>query len=168
MMMPFSKSFTTLHFIAQQLDVLHKVNLLDKAYGKWSVLHHLYHCWMVEHGVLGYIKLKTQDPKVLVAVSLITRVKFIFFFTMLRLGVLKVNAPEVVQKFPKEMSVKDLMDKWEKTRQEADDFFLNLPENHAEKGIFKHMFIGRLNKKLTQKFIQLHLAHHLRLCKLKP
>ena len=45
-------------------------------------------------------------------------------------------------------------------------FFVNLPDNFAQKGVFKHMYIGRLNKGLTQKFIRLNLRHHLRLCRL--
>ena len=49
-------------------------------------------------------------------------------------------------------------------REEADLFFADFPEATAHKGIFKHMFIGRLNKTLSQKFIKLHLAHHLKLC----
>jgi hypothetical protein len=121
---------------------------------------------MVERGVLAYIKLKTQDPTALVDVLVQTRLKFTIFFIALRLGVLKVKAPDVVQKFPNEMSSVDLLDKWKKTRQEADAFFVNLPDNFAQKGVFKHMYIGRLNKGLTQKFIRLHLRHHLRLCRL--
>lgn len=164
--MRFTESFTPLNVIQQKLARLSHAELHQSQQGKWNILQHLYHCWMVERGVLAYIKLKTQDPTALVDVLVQTRLKFTIFFIALRLGVLKVKAPDVVQKFPNEMSSVDLLDKWKKTRQEADAFFVNLPDNFAQKGVFKHMYIGRLNKGLTQKFIRLHLRHHLRLCRL--
>ena len=164
--MRFSEFFTSLHSIEQKLASLSYTELHQAQQGKWSVLQHLYHCWMVERGVLAYIKLKTQDPSALVRISTITRLKFAFFFTTLRLGVLKVNAPNVVQKFPSDMSPSDLISKWEKTREQADAFFLDFAKHNAKKGIFRHVFIGRLNKRLTQQFIRLHLRHHLRLCRL--
>ena len=64
------------------------------------------------------------------------------------------------------MSIADLMSKWDATRKQADAFFLDFPDDDAKKGIFRHVFIGRLDKKLTQQFIRLHLSHHLRLCQL--
>lgn len=164
--MRFTESFTPLNVIQQKLARLSHAELHQSQQGKWNILQHLYHCWMVERGVLAYIKLKTQDPTALVDVLVQTRLKFTIFFIALRLGVLKVKAPDVVQKFPNEMSSVDLLDKWKKTRQEADAFFVNLPDNLAQKGVFKHMYIGRLNKGLTQKFIRLHLRHHLRLGRL--
>ena len=164
--MRFSESFSSLHSIAEKLASLSHAELHQAQQGKWSVLQHLYHCWMVERGVLAYIKLKTQDPSALVRVSVVTRLKFTIFFTTLRLGVLKVNAPNVVQKFPSEMSIADLLSKWQNTREQADAFFLDFAEHNAKKGIFRHVFIGRLNKRLTQQFIRLHLRHHLRLCRL--
>lgn len=166
--MCFSEYFTSLTRIEQLLSKHTTAYLNRNEAGKWSVLQHLYHCWMVEKGVLAYIKLKTQDPKSLVSVSIKTRLKFIFFFMALRWSVLKVKAPKVVQNFPEEMSVIDLMSKWERTRKDADNFFLNFPENFTKRGIFRHVFIGRLNKNLTQKFIEFHLRHHLKLCGLQP
>ena len=164
--MRFTESFTPLHLIQHKLAGLSKTELHLAPQGKWSVLQHLYHCWMVERGVLAYIKLKTQDPSALVPVSVVTRLKFAFFFVTLRVGVLIIKAPDVVQQFPLEMSTADLMSKWEKTRSQADAFFLDFPKHDAKKGIFKHVFIGRINKKLTQQFLRLHLRHHLRICRL--
>lgn len=164
--MYFTEPFPPLISIKHKLDAFSEFELHKVAHGKWSVLQHLYHCWMVEQGVLAYIKLKTQNPDALAGVLLLTRIKFAFFFTALRLGVLKVNAPDVVQKFPKQMSADDLINKWQRTRKEADTFFLNFSKINASKGIFRHVFIGRMNKKMTQKFIELHLRHHLRLCNL--
>ena len=165
--MHFTDPFLSLVVIKNKLDAFSEVDLHKVAHGKWSVLQHLYHCWMVERGVLAYIKLKTQNPDALVDVSFLTRIKFVFFFTTLRLGALKVNAPEVVQKFPKQMSAADLINKWQQTREEANAFFLDFSKIDADKGIFRHVFIGRMNKKMTQTFIKLHLRHHLRLCNLK-
>lgn len=138
--------------------------LLTPINGKWSILQHLYHCWLVERGVLAYIKLKTQDSNALERVRILTRLRFSLFFIILKLGLLKVKAPRVVETFPENMTRQDLFKKMYKTREEADLFFADLPEATARKGIFKHMFIGRLNKTLTQKFIKLHLVHHLKLC----
>ena len=65
------------------------------------------------------------------------------------------------------MSAADLINKWQQTREEANAFFLDFSKIDADKGIFRHVFIGRMNKKMTQTFIELHLRHHLRLCNLK-
>lgn len=164
----FSDYFTSLYAIERVVSKHQTATLFENNNGKWSVIQHLYHCWMVEKGVLAYIKLKTQNPTSLVSVSIKTRLMFRFFFIALRWNVLKVNAPEIVQDFPNKMSIKDLMEKWTMTRKDADNFFINFPKNLADKGIFRHAFIGRLNKKLTQKFIEQHLRHHLKLCDLQP
>ena len=165
--MKFTTPFVSLQKLQALLSEKTQAQLQTTTIGKWSVLQHLYHCWMVERGILAYVKLKTQDPSALESVKLITRLRYIFFFTMLKLGILKINAPEVVQKFPLKMDVKDLMHRWTNTRNEADVFFSNLDKEICSKGIFKHMFIGRMDKKMTQNFIQSHLNHHLKLCKLK-
>ena len=162
----FIKPFVPLNRIEFLLNKYSPEELLKSNRGAWSILQHLYHCWMVERGVLGYVKLKTQDISLLETVSFTTRFKFFFFFGVLRLKLLKIKAPTVVQKFPESISVIDLLDKWRKTREEAALFFDALPKEVSSKGIFKHAFIGRLNLKLTQNFIQWHLQHHLRLCKL--
>ena len=160
----FSSRFVSIDILEQKLAVYSDVALLTPINEKWSILQHLYHCWLVERGVLAYIKLKTQDSNALERVRILTRLRFSLFFIILKLGLLKVKAPRVVETFPENMTRQDLFKKMYKTREEADLFFADLPEATARKGIFKHMFIGRLNKTLTQKFIKLHLAHHLKLC----
>ena len=160
----FSSRFVSIEALQQKLAAHTDAALLTPIDGKWSVLQHLYHCWLVERGVLAYIKLKTQDPDGLEQVRLLTRLRFFFFFTILKVGLLKVKAPKVVQTFPENMNQQDLFERLAKTREEADLFFADFPEATAHKGIFKHVFIGRLNKALSQKFIRLHLAHHLKLC----
>ena len=160
----FSSRFVSIDILEQKLAIYSDVALLTPINEKWSILQHLYHCWLVERGVLAYIKLKTQDPDTLERVRILTRLRFYLFFIILKLGLLKVKAPKVVETFPENMSREDLFKRIYKTREEADLFFEDLLEATARKGIFKHMFIGRLNKTLTQKFIKLHLAHHLKLC----
>tara|TARA_A100001011_G_scaffold383039_1_gene453742 strand:- start:1081 stop:1578 length:498 start_codon:yes stop_codon:yes gene_type:complete len=160
----FSSRFVSIEALQQKIAAHTDAALLAPIDGKWSVLQHLYHCWLVERGVLAYIKLKTQKPDSLEQIRLLTRLRFFFFFTILKVGLLKVKAPRVVQAFPENMNRKDLFERLAKTREEADLFFADFPEVTARKGIFKHVFIGRLNKALTQKFIKLHLAHHLKLC----
>ena len=160
----FSSRFVSIAALQQKLAAYSDEALAAPIEGKWSILQHLYHCWLVERGVLAYIKLKTQDIEALEKVRLLTRLRFIFFFAILKLGLLKVKAPKVVEAFPENMSPKDLCDRLSKTREEADLFFTALPETTARKGIFKHLFIGRLNKSLCQKFIKLHLEHHLKIC----
>ena len=160
----FSTRFVSIDILEHKLAVYSDVALLKPINEKWSILQHLYHCWLVERGVLAYIKLKTQDPDALERVTILTRLRFHLFFIILKLGLLKVKAPKVVETFPENMNREDLFKRIYKTREEADLFFEDLLEATARKGIFKHMFIGRLNKTLTQKFIKLHLAHHLKLC----
>tara|TARA_B100001093_G_scaffold103295_1_gene95521 strand:+ start:783 stop:1280 length:498 start_codon:yes stop_codon:yes gene_type:complete len=160
----FSSRFVSIDILEQKLAIYSDVALLTPINEKWSILQHLYHCWLVERGVLAYIKLKTQDPDTLERVRILTRLRFYLFFIILKLGLLKVKAPKVVETFPENMNREDLFKRIYKTREEADLFFSDLLEATARKGIFKHMFIGRLNKTLTQKFIKLHLAHHLKLC----
>jgi hypothetical protein len=157
----------TLAHLEKRIVQLSDVQLAQPFNNKWSILQHLYHCWMVERGVLAYIKLKTQDPNALVKVNLKTKLKFYLFFALLRLGWVRAKAPDVVQDFPKKMSREDLFKKWEHTRAEWIVFISDLDEGIFEKGIFKHVYIGRLNKKLTLKFLHHHLVHHLRLCGLK-
>lgn len=160
----FSSRFVSIAALQQKLAAYSDEALAAPIEGKWSILQHLYHCWLVERGVLAYIKLKTQAPDALEQIRLLTRLRFFFFFTILKLGLLKVKAPKIVEVFPENMNRKDLFERLSKTREEADLFFIALSEATARKGIFKHVFIGRLNKRLSQKFIKLHLEHHLKFC----
>ena len=65
------------------------------------------------------------------------------------------------------MNRNDLFESWKNTRDEWQLLLTNLPDEIASKGIFKHVYIGRLNKGLALSFLTQHLAHHLRLCALK-
>lgn len=75
----FSSRFISIEALQQKLAAHTDTALLTPIDGKWSVLQHLYHCWLVERGVLAYIKLKTQAPDALEQVRILTRLRFFFF-----------------------------------------------------------------------------------------
>ena len=85
----------------------------------------------------------------------------VFIFKLfLDLG-FKVKAPKIVTDFPKNITLDDLNKKWIKSREYFDSLidFLN-DTRLANKAIFNHSVLGRLNLNLTLYFFKFHFRHH--------
>jgi len=115
---------------------------------------HLDHSLKVINGVC--VALEKSDPALYKWTFNATRV---FIFLVKRFPRGKAKAPKRV--LPPEIIVKEDISKQIVVAKEKLSTITNLPS----KSNFMHPYFGMLNLKQTQKFLQLHTVHHLKICK---
>ena len=141
------------------ISKLSLIELNNKSYG-WSILQHLYHCWLVESLAKQYINKKILYPETINNVSLITYFKSFLTPFVWKLGY-KAKAPKITATFPKQIDVNELNLNWIETRVYFDDLTYKLYDlNLEKKGFFRHPLLGRINLKLTLSFYNFHFNHH--------
>ena len=129
---------------------------------KWSVLEILYHVWLAEISSEKYIRTKIQYPETIINTPLLSYAKAFLTKYFLLLG-LTIKAPEITAKFPKKISLKELQDNWLKSRSSFSKLIDELEQKQlADKAIFRHALMGRINLSLTLYFFELHLNHHVK------
>lgn len=135
-------------------------NKLNLCNNRWSINQLLYHVWLAESSTEKYIRKKTQFPESIIKIKLSAYARSFIFKLFLDLG-LKVKAPKIVTVFPKKITLDDLNKKWIKSRESFDSLidFLN-DTRLANKAIFNHQALGRLNLNLTLYFFKVHFRHH--------
>lgn len=134
-------------------------DLNNKSYG-WSILQHLYHCYLVESLANQYIAKKILYPETINNVSLIAYFKSFLTPFVWKLGY-KAKAPKITATFPKQIDVNKLNLNWIETRVYFDDLTSKLYDlNLEKKGFFRHPVLGRINLKLTLSFYDFHFNHH--------
>ena len=76
---------------------------------------------------------------------------------------LTIKAPEITAKFPDKISLKELQNNWVKSRYSFSKLIDELEQKKlADKAIFRHALMGRINLSLTLYFFELHFNHHLK------
>jgi hypothetical protein len=134
-------------------------DLNNKSQG-WSILQHLYHCYLVESLANQYIAKKILYPETINKVSLLTYFKSFLTPFVWKFGY-KAKAPKITATFPKEIDVNKLNLNWIETREFFDDLISKLYDLKLEKkGFFRHPLFGRINLKLTLSFYDFHFNHH--------
>ena len=129
---------------------------------KWSVLEILYHVWLAEISSEKYIRTKIQYPETILNTPLLSYVKAFLTKYFLLLG-LTIKAPEITAKFPDKISLKELQNNWVKSRYSFSKLIDELEQKKlADKAIFRHALMGRINLSLTLYFFELHFNHHLK------
>ena len=134
-------------------------DLNNKSQG-WSILQHLYHCYLVESLANQYIAKKILYPETINKVSLLTYLKSFLTPFVWKFGY-KAKAPKITATFPKEIDINKLNLNWIETREFFDDLISKLYDLKLEKkGFFRHPLFGRINLKLTLSFYDFHFNHH--------
>jgi len=134
-------------------------DLNNKSCG-WSILQHLYHCFLVESLANQYIAKKILYPETITNVSLLTYFKSFLTPFVWKLGY-KAKAPKITATFPNEIDLDKLNLNWIETRKCFEELITKLYDlNLEKKGFFRHPIIGRINLKLTLSFYDFHYNHH--------
>ena len=143
----------------KSISNLSLVDLNNKSQG-WSILQHLYHCYLVESLANQYIAKKILYPETINKVSLLTYLKSFLIPFVWKFGY-KAKAPKITATFPKEIDINKLNLNWIETREFFDDLISKLYDLKLEKkGFFRHPLFGRINLKLTLSFYDFHFNHH--------
>ena len=127
---------------------------------KWSIGENMYHLWLTEITTEKYIRKKTSYPDTLINVSEIARLRLKLLKLIFFLG-LKFKAPRiVVDPIPKNIDLKELKNKWLKSRGSFEILINNLDKEVLKKGILRHPIAGRINMDMTLNFLLSHFIHH--------
>ena len=137
-------------------------NKLSFSDDKWSVLEILYHVWLAEVSSEKYIRTKIQYPETIIKTPALSYIKAYLTKYFLLLGV-SINAPKHTARFPEKISLKKLQENWINSRASFSKLILELDQKKlADKAIFRHALMGRINLSLTLFFFELHFNHHLK------
>jgi hypothetical protein len=143
----------------KSISKLPLAELNNQSHG-WSILQHLYHCWLVESLAKQYITKKILYPETINNVSLITYFKSFLTPLVWKLGY-KAIAPKITATFPEQIDLNKLNLDWVESRGTFDELISKLYQLKLEdKAFFRHPFIGRINLKLTLSFFNFHFNHH--------
>lgn len=133
---------------------------LSPAPGKWSISQILTHLLTSERLSVGYMKKKSRG---------IEQVGNSGFVESLRLSLLifsqrfpiKYKAPEVVVlNTPEPMPLDELINQWNRIRDELAAFLENMDDKNIRKIIYKHPIAGRLDARQAMIFFREHISHH--------
>ena len=137
-------------------------NALSFSDDKWSILQVLYHVWLAEISSEKYIRTKIQYPETIIKTPVSSYIKAFLTKYFLLLG-FTINAPKVTAEFPDKISLKELQNNWKNSRSSFCKLINELEQKKlADKAIFRHALMGRINLSLTLYFFELHFNHHLK------
>ena len=103
---------------------------------------------------------KIQAGEDLPTRGMVARFYLLLLLFVFRIG-LKFKAPEMIAN-PKQTSLNELEDDWERSRKEMREFLDQFPEKWGNRAIYRHPFVGRLNLYDAMRFFNSHLSHHTR------
>ena len=130
---------------------------------KWSIGENMYHLWLTEITTENYIRKKTSYPKTLINVSKIARLRLKLLKLIFFIG-LKFKAPKiVVDPIPQNIDLKELKNKWLKSRDSFEMLINNLDTEILKKGVLRHPLAGRIDMDMTLNFLLSHFRHHMKI-----
>ncbi len=160
----YQKRFDRLEKEKQRIvDYLHLFpadQLKQTAGAQWSMVQAMRHIQMSEQASLDYMQKKMQAgdtiPKQTFKSAFLLQVMSLVF----RLGI-RFKAPDIIA-MPKNGSLDDLLNDWESTRRQMEDYLKKYPNQMAAKAPYKHPYVGRLTVKNALRFFLSHQKHHYR------
>lgn len=129
--------------------------------GGWSAIQTAHHLMLSEELSLAYVKKKLSFNPELEKTGLGARVRGFFLWLYLSAPI-KFKAPPNVgdDKLPDRASFADTSARWQKIRGEWTDFFENMPEELADKAVYRHPRAARLGWHQMLSFFETHFARH--------
>jgi hypothetical protein len=125
----------------------------------WSMMQVLHHLLLIEELGQKYMSKKLAHPETLNKPSFSTSIKKLGLKLIL-LSPLRVKAPEVVSQLPEFASWADTKMRYENNRNSLYKFMQEIPQDLADKALFKHPVSGWLNIHQTLEFLLDHWKHH--------
>lgn len=129
--------------------------------GQWSIAEIIAHLITADRLSLGYMKKKSMAIESVGDSGLLEELKMLLFIISQRAPI-KYRAPKVVsQQTPDAAGKEELLNNWEKVRQDLEAFLNTIPAPLSKRKIYKHPFIGRIDPKLFLQTTYEHYHHHL-------
>lgn len=144
--------------IMQFIDDLNEEDLHDNSYG-WTIIQVFSHLNIAESGSIMYMKKKMQAGDKMPEFSFLNKIRLSLAKRLLQSS-LKWKAPKVVGNPNGDYTLKEINEKWSKTRDTVREYVDEYPEQFLKKAVFKHPFAGRLNLSGAIDSFIYHQRHH--------
>ncbi|MEL6675019.1 MAG: DinB family protein [Bacteroidota bacterium] len=151
-----------LGIMAELAAYSHETINTPPAPGKWSIAQILTHLILTEQGSLGYWSKKLQAPEKIPPVGFSAKVKYWLFTTYYKLGLtfIKFKAPTFSSQVPAETPLNELDANWKKLRQQLKKVAEETPIEVLNKGMLRHLIVGRIDMGRVIGFYHTHVNHH--------
>jgi hypothetical protein len=133
------------------------------ANGGWSALQTMQHLILTEELSLAYVKKKLSFNPELESAGFGAHWRGFLLWLSLSAPI-KFKAPKNVgdEHLPDFSTIADTRARWEKIRADWTEFFAQMPENLADKALYKHPRAGRLGWPQMLAFFETHFGRHLK------
>ncbi len=130
--------------------------------GGWSAIQTLQHLVLVEKASLAYVRKKLSFNPKLEKGGIRA---WLGCWKLWAIWTLKIpmNAPDVVgaaEKLPNDASLADVRQNWQQSHADWQVFFETMPDELADKAVYKHPYAGRLGWGQMLDFLWMHLNRH--------
>ncbi len=129
--------------------------------GKWSILRILSHIMAGEKTGLEYVRKKILGVERLGESGLWEESKMLGLVLSQRLTFLKYKSPRLIEE--RTVEYRDLATlevKWNELRGEWRSFLEGIPDQFANRNIFRHVLAGRMSINQGLLFFREHITHH--------
>lgn len=126
---------------------------------KWSIAQIVLHLYMAESQTLQAIKWRISNKKDFPKVSFLSVLK-VFNISIFFALKIKMKAPSFVSPSNDFIPKEKLLEDWQKTRNEWDEFVFKFPKELEGKVIYKHPLLGYMSLALVLKFMNKHFLRH--------
>jgi hypothetical protein len=129
--------------------------------GGWSAIQTAHHLILTEELSLAYVKKKLSFNPELEKTGLAAHMRGFLLWLYLS-APFKFKAPKNVgdENLPDHSSFADTSARWQKIRAEWKDFFEKMPEELADKAVYRHPRAARLGWHQMLSFFETHFARH--------
>ncbi len=133
------------------------------AEGGWSAIQTLHHLILVEENALAYTRKKLSFNPPLEKAGLNAWTRSLLLRVLLR-STIKFKAPKSAgnERLPDRATFAETEAQWQKIRKEWIEFFEKMPDEFANKAVFKHPRAGRISWLQTIDFFKTHFERHQR------
>jgi hypothetical protein len=133
------------------------------ANGGWSAMQTAHHLLLAEQNALQYVRKKLSAPATFERVGLSVRWRSWLLWVAM-VSPLKFKAPATVssENLPAWATLADTRAHWQRIRAEWADFFTKLPDELADKAVFRHPRAGRIGWVQMLAFFEAHFNRHLK------
>ncbi len=129
--------------------------------GGWSAIQTMQHLILSEELSLAYVRKKLSFQPALQPAGLDTRWRAVSLWFYLNLPI-KFRAPKIVgdENLPGFASLAETRERWSRIREAWTRFLQEMPDDLAEKAVYRHPLVGRLSWSGTLLFFHYHLDRH--------
>ena len=140
-------------------DLLNKIPA-DKG---WSAIQTMHHLILVEEQSMAYLRKKLSFNPVLGTAGWLAGLKMMLLKISM-ISPFKFKAPKATagEYIPVRDSLEAVKSRWQKIRQEWEDFFADLPDEWINKAVYRHPRVGLINWIQTIDFLSSHFDRHRR------